>query len=235
MTIYSLEKLISQFGTSLLFHVWFLTCMQISQEKWHELCPWHRAPKRKAGNTHPFIPVLSDCQRIQWQPQGLLWLGVKEPVVSRQAPGQSWTSPPEKPVWNLPTWHGVGQIRKPLPPPPFLPAPQPLLGERKGERVSETHYTLFLLSKQSRANTLASPGGGRGQYHIVLKTEVLNAGKRRGKWIKVTGKSAPSQEVTKECTRQLGGTATLINTSSGREKIMPFQDHTPTNCDSSIC
>ena len=32
MTIYSLDVLLSQFGTSLLFHVWFLTCIQISQE-----------------------------------------------------------------------------------------------------------------------------------------------------------------------------------------------------------
>ena len=36
MTIYSLDILLSQFGTSLLFHVWsnccFLTCLQISQE-----------------------------------------------------------------------------------------------------------------------------------------------------------------------------------------------------------
>ena len=35
MTIYSLDILLSQFGTSLLFHVWFcyfLTCIQISQE-----------------------------------------------------------------------------------------------------------------------------------------------------------------------------------------------------------
>ena len=34
------------------------------------------------------------------------------------------------------------------------------------------HHTLFLLSKQSGANALASLGGGRGQSHIVLKTEV---------------------------------------------------------------
>ena len=35
MTIYSLDELLSQFGTSLLFHVQFccfLTCIQISQE-----------------------------------------------------------------------------------------------------------------------------------------------------------------------------------------------------------
>ena len=35
MTIYSLDMLLSQFGTSLLFHVqfcFFLTCIQISQE-----------------------------------------------------------------------------------------------------------------------------------------------------------------------------------------------------------
>ena len=36
MTIYSPDVLLSQFGTSLLFHVWFqlllLTCIQISQE-----------------------------------------------------------------------------------------------------------------------------------------------------------------------------------------------------------
>ena len=45
----------------------------------------------------------SGCQMIQQQPQGLLWLGVKGYVVSRQAPGQSWTSPPGKPAQNLPT------------------------------------------------------------------------------------------------------------------------------------
>ena len=35
MTIYSLDLLLSQFGTSLFFHVWFchfLICIQISQE-----------------------------------------------------------------------------------------------------------------------------------------------------------------------------------------------------------
>ena len=32
MTIYSLDILLSQFETSLLFHVWLLTCIQISQE-----------------------------------------------------------------------------------------------------------------------------------------------------------------------------------------------------------
>ena len=36
MTIYSLDVLLSQYGTSLLFHVWFnccfLTCLQVSQE-----------------------------------------------------------------------------------------------------------------------------------------------------------------------------------------------------------
>ena len=35
MTIHNLDKLLSQFGTSPLFHVWlccFLTCIQISQE-----------------------------------------------------------------------------------------------------------------------------------------------------------------------------------------------------------
>ena len=32
MTIYSLDVLLSLFGTSLLFHVQFLTCIQISQE-----------------------------------------------------------------------------------------------------------------------------------------------------------------------------------------------------------
>ena len=32
MTIYSLDILLSQFGTSPLFHVWLLTCIQISQE-----------------------------------------------------------------------------------------------------------------------------------------------------------------------------------------------------------
>ena len=36
MTVYSLDVLLSQFGTSLLFHVWFnccfLTCIQISQK-----------------------------------------------------------------------------------------------------------------------------------------------------------------------------------------------------------
>ena len=32
MTIYILDILLSQFGTSLLFHVQFLTCIQISQE-----------------------------------------------------------------------------------------------------------------------------------------------------------------------------------------------------------
>ena len=32
VTIYILDILLSQFGTSLLFHVQFLTCIQISQE-----------------------------------------------------------------------------------------------------------------------------------------------------------------------------------------------------------
>ena len=35
MIVYSLDEPLSQFGTSLLFHVWFcsfLTCIQISQE-----------------------------------------------------------------------------------------------------------------------------------------------------------------------------------------------------------
>ena len=38
MTIYSLDVLLSQFGTSPLFHVWFylllLDCMQVSQEEY---------------------------------------------------------------------------------------------------------------------------------------------------------------------------------------------------------
>ena len=36
MTIYSLDVLLSQFGTNLLFHIWFcffLTCIQVSQEQ----------------------------------------------------------------------------------------------------------------------------------------------------------------------------------------------------------
>ena len=35
MTIYSLDILLSLFGTSLLFHVQFLTCIQASQEAGH--------------------------------------------------------------------------------------------------------------------------------------------------------------------------------------------------------
>ena len=43
MTIYSLDVLLSQFGTSLLFHIWFccyfLTCIQVSQ--WAGQVVWY--------------------------------------------------------------------------------------------------------------------------------------------------------------------------------------------------
>ena len=47
MTIYSLDVLLSQFGTSPLFHVWFcyfLTCLQISQEAGKAGNAWGRHP-----------------------------------------------------------------------------------------------------------------------------------------------------------------------------------------------
>ena len=149
----------------------FLTCIQISQEKWHELCPWHTAPERKAGNTHPFQCSVA----ARWygnNPRDSCGWVSRSMWLAGRPQGKAGHRPQESQPGTSPPWHGGWPGKETSASSTLLPAPQPLLGERKGGRVSETHHTLFPLSKQSGANALASLGGGRGQSHIVLKTEV---------------------------------------------------------------